>query len=123
LSAWEPKWDIDFEYGRKGEQLVERLLGEAGPKVEVKHDSMAASTGNLAVEFECNGKPSGISITGAGWWAFVVGGKGEDKIVILAETQRLKDLCRRHYKEENIKRAGDNQQTRVILVPVCSILH
>ena len=122
MSAWEPKWDIDFAYGRKGEQLVERLLGEAGPKVEVKHDSMASSTGNLAVEFECNGKPSGIAITEAGWWAFVSGGGGDDKIVILIETERLKDLCRRHYKEENIKKAGDTQQTQVILIPICKIL-
>ena len=123
MSTWEPKWDIDFSYGRKGEQLVERLLGEAGPKVEVKHDSMAAITGNLAIEFECNGRPSGIAITGAAWWAFVIGGNGQDKIVVLIEAERLKNLCRRHFKEENIKRAGDGQQTRVLLVPICQILH
>ena len=36
-------------------------------KVEVKSDKQASHTGNLAIEYECNNKPSGItSSTAAG---------------------------------------------------------
>ena len=41
---------------------------------EVKADRKASRTGNLAIEFECNGKDSGITSTESDYWVhFVVG--------------------------------------------------
>ena len=37
---------------------------------EVKHDIMSSKTGNLALEYECRGRDSGISKTEASYWAY-----------------------------------------------------
>ena len=38
-------------------------------KVEVKADYYIHKTGNIAIEYECRNKPSGINITTADYWA------------------------------------------------------
>jgi hypothetical protein len=45
-------FDLDFGYGRKGEQLVEELLTE-GKTIEVKRDRKWWVTNNLYIEVEC----------------------------------------------------------------------
>ncbi len=45
-------FDLDFGYGRKGEQLVEELL-TGGRTVEVKRDRKWWITNNLYIEVEC----------------------------------------------------------------------
>jgi hypothetical protein len=37
---------------------------------EIKNDMMSAKTGNIGVEFECRGKPSGINRSEAEFWVF-----------------------------------------------------
>ena len=70
-------FDLDFGYGRKGEQLVEELLTQ-GKKVEVKRDRKWWVTNNLYVEVECwymkskSWEPSGVMVTEADYWAFVL---------------------------------------------------
>lgn len=70
-------FDLDFGYGRKGEQLVEELLTN-GKKVEVKRDRKWWVTNNLYVEVECwylksnSWEKSGIMVTEADYWAFVL---------------------------------------------------
>jgi hypothetical protein len=49
-----------------------------GEKVtqEVKADRLCLGTNNIAIEFQCSGKPSGISTTTADYWVyFVVGSR------------------------------------------------
>ena len=70
-------FDLDFGYGRKGEQLVDELL-TGGRTVEVKRDRKWAKTNNLYIETECFFKkiddwaPSGLGVTEASYWAFVL---------------------------------------------------
>ena len=70
-------FDLDFGYGRKGEQLVDELL-TGGRTVEVKRDRKWAKTNNLYIETECFFKkiedwaPSGLGVTEAAYWAFVL---------------------------------------------------
>jgi len=73
----EKNFDIDLRYGHDGEKLVHSLLS-GGYKVEVKTDRLAHSTGNLAIEYKCRGKWSGISTTQADWWAFKIKRGGDD---------------------------------------------
>jgi len=45
------------------------FVPEVGIGIEVKDDSRySSSTGNFFIEYEFNGKPSGISATQAQWW-------------------------------------------------------
>ena len=70
-------FDLDFGYGRAGEQLVEELLTK-GKTIEVKRDRKWHATGNLYVEVECwyqrsqSWQPSGLSVSEAEYWAFVL---------------------------------------------------
>jgi len=70
-------FDLDFGYGRKGEQLVEALLTE-GKTVEVKRDRKWWATNNIYIEVECwfnkskSWEPSGLMVTTAEYWAFVL---------------------------------------------------
>jgi multimeric flavodoxin WrbA len=70
-------FDLDFSYGRKGEQLVEELLTE-GKRIEVKRDRKWHLTGNVYIEVECfftknnEWAPSGLAVTEAEYWAFVL---------------------------------------------------
>lgn len=70
-------FDLDFQYGVDGENLVsDLLLGKR--TVEVKRDRRWVDTGNLYVETSCYfnrsqmWEPSGLSVTKAGYWAFVI---------------------------------------------------
>jgi hypothetical protein len=78
------EFDLDFSYGVDGEKLVsDLLLGKR--TVEVKRDRKWINTGNLYIETSCyfnrsqSWEPSGLSITKAGYWAFVI----QDSIIIL----------------------------------------
>jgi len=114
-----PKWDFDLARGLEGEGIVQGLL-QGGSKVEVKRDYIASTSGNIAIEYDYRGRPSGIAVTEADWWAIVVHRKGFDDTVILIETKRLKELCRRHYG--NRIKGGDDHASKMVLVPVCEIL-
>lgn len=116
-----PKWDLDLKLGEAGEALVEKILS-GGKKIEVKRDHIAATSGNLAIEYECNRKPSGIAVTEAEWWAIVGSGEADDKVVVLIETERLKGLCRHYFQLGRTTTGGDGNRSKMILVPVCEIL-
>ena len=56
------KFDIDLEYGKVREQQVADMLQDK--KIEVKSErDVWQKTGNIAIEYECYGKPSGINAT------------------------------------------------------------
>ena len=84
-------FDLDFGYGKGGEDLVEELLTK-GKTVEVKRDRKWHMTGNLYVEVECwyqrsqSWEPSGIRVSKATHWAFVL----EDSVLIVP-LHRLKE--------------------------------
>ena len=69
-------WDLDLRYGQDGEESVRRLL--TIDTVEVKRDRRWKETGNLYIETSCyyvnDGafKPSGVSVSKATHFAFVI---------------------------------------------------
>ena len=61
------KFDIDLEYGKVRERHVADMLQDK--KIEVKSErGMWQNTGNIAIEYESYGKPSGINATEADYW-------------------------------------------------------
>jgi len=91
-------FDLDFSYGKGGENLVEQLL-TYGRTVEVKRDRKWWSTNNVYIEVECwylssqSWEPSGLSVTKADYWAFVL-----EKGVVMIPTDHL------HYAVKNFGR-------------------
>lgn len=55
------RWDINLKEGQIAETELKKLLNSDA--IEVKRDFGVSTTGNVAVEFMCGGKPSGISVT------------------------------------------------------------
>lgn len=92
-------FDLDFGYGRKGEQLVEALLTE-GKTVEVKRDRKWWATNNIYIEVECwfnkskSWEPSGLMVTTAEYWAFVL-----ERGVVMVPTDHVHYAIREFGKE------------------------
>lgn len=82
-------FDLDFSFGREGEQLVEQLLTN-GKTVEVKRDRKWHVTGNIYIEIECwyvasqSWEASGLMVTKADYWAFVL-----EKGVVMVPTDHV----------------------------------
>ena len=114
----ERNFDIDLRFGNGGESLVLSLLN-GGEKVEVKTDRMAHLTGNIAVEFRCRGKLSGISTTEADYWAFVL---NQNKTIIFIEVNELKRIARECFKKGLIKNGGDNNRSEMVLIPLITLI-
>tara|TARA_R110000850_G_scaffold24854_1_gene72220 strand:- start:520 stop:921 length:402 start_codon:yes stop_codon:yes gene_type:complete len=80
--------------------------------VEVKSDAQYKKTGNFYVEYECNGKPSGIAATKAKQYYIYL-----DKLYIL-KTKDLKDKCRKYLNTKRDKKGGDNMASKGIIIPI-----
>ncbi len=61
------KFDLDLEYGTVREDKVAAMLQDK--KIEVKSErGMWMKTGNIAIEYQSYGKPSGIKATESDYW-------------------------------------------------------
>jgi hypothetical protein len=80
--------------------------------VEVKSDAQYQKTGNFYVEYECNGKPSGIAATKSKYYYIYL-----DKLYIL-KTEDLKDKCRKYLNTKKDKKGGDNMASKGITIPI-----
>ena len=70
-------FDIDLEFGSLGEDTVLKIF-EEGNQIEVKTErGIWKHTGNIAIEIECNGKPSCLSITDANYWIHLLSDNGK----------------------------------------------
>mgnify|MGYP006246473071 CR=1 FL=1 len=114
------EYNSDFRYDLKFGQVAEQALAEIfeGKKVEVKRDRKASITGNLFVEFESRGKPSGIETTEADYYCFVV-----EETYILLDTQKLRNLVETLKGTPREKRGGDNNTSRGVLIALVDLIH
>ena len=61
------KFDIDLQYGKIREEQVAEMLQNG--KIEVKSEKdIWQKSGNLCIEYESYGKPSGIKATESDYW-------------------------------------------------------
>ena len=61
------KFDLDLAYGKVREQKIADMMTDK--KIEVKSErDLWAKTGNIAIEYESYGRPSGIDVTEADYW-------------------------------------------------------
>ena len=61
------KFDLELEYGTIREDKVATMLQDK--KIEVKSErGMWMKTGNIAIEYQSYGKPSGIKATESDYW-------------------------------------------------------
>jgi hypothetical protein len=114
------KYNSDFKYDLKIGQIGEKHLGKIlnDSKIEVKTDYIAGHTGNIFIEYASRGKDSGISITQANWYAFII----SNYKIILIETKELKNLCRKWLGTSRDIKGGDNNTSQGILLKLNELL-
>lgn len=113
------EYNSDFRYDLKVGQVAEKALAEIfeGAKVEVKRDLRARSTGNLFVEYESRGKPSGIAISEADYWCFVV-----EETYIILPTALLKAVVEPLKGTDAERQGGDNNTSIGVLLCLSDLI-
>jgi len=108
------KFDIDLEYGKVREQLVADMLQDK--KIEVKSErDVWQKTGNIAIEYECYGKPSGINATESDYWFHNLC-IGEDVFATLVfDTNSLRRIIDNLDSKKSVS-GGDNNASRMYLL-------
>jgi hypothetical protein len=123
MTPYNPRFDIDLQFGEKYEDCLADLLNRG--KVEVKTErDLWAKTGNIAVEIRWNDKPSGLSTTEADWWAHIMTVEGEIKFVAILPVSTLKRRVKHllEHGRAKITRGGDNDQSEIVLLPLTEIM-
>ena len=79
-------------------------------KIEVKEDFMHSKTGNIAIEYECRGKPSGINTTESDQYIYKVHYADKNPRIFSIKTDNLKRLLneRKNIKSVTGGDAGSN---------------
>ena len=124
----------DLSLGQNGEDIVLEFLREKYPdakrifgnhkeydilipsqdlRIEVKTDLLSQDTGNLAIEYESYGKPSGINVTTAEFWAFIYFYK-DTWYGGLWPIKSLKEVCKKAWSVSG----GDDMASKIYLFPV-----
>jgi hypothetical protein len=108
------KFDIDLEYGKVREQMVADMLQDK--KIEVKSErDVWQKTGNIAIEYECYGKPSGISATESDYWFHNLCIGDETFATIVFDTNSLKRIIANLDSKRSVS-GGDNNAARMYLL-------
>ena len=108
------KFDLDLSYGKVREQQVADMLQEK--KIEVKSErGMWMKTGNIAIEYESYGKPSGINATEADYWFHnLCVGEGTFATLVFDVPSLRRIIDKLDYKRS--VNGGDNNASRMYLL-------
>lgn len=110
----------DLNFGEKAEDWLNEMFSN-GKLIEVKNDRIIHKTGNIFIEYESRGKPSGLSTTTANYWIYRM---NELDIAFIIPTDKLKMICREYLKEKKyIKNGGDNNTSLGLLIPFTTLLN
>ena len=101
------EWDFGLKNHKEDEEYT---------YFECKNDRRAKDTGNLAIEYECSKKPSGISTTKADFYVYFIEGT---RTWYEIPTDDIRTLINEKKYTRNIA-GGDGWKTRMYLFP-CSM--
>lgn len=107
----QPHFDKDLKFGQQYEnEFQEAVEG----KIECKTDRLCQKTGNVYIETESRGKPSGINTTQSRNYAICLWTQYRtDQVWVLIPTAHLKKLMVKY----PIKKGGDNWTSKGHIIP------
>ena len=114
------KFDLDLTYGKIREQRVADML--QNKKIEVKTErgnfdnyKSWVHTGNIAIEFESYGKPSGIAATESDYWFHNLDIGDETFATVVFDVKSLKRIIDKLDYKRTVS-GGDNKASRMYLL-------
>jgi hypothetical protein len=119
------KFDIQLSAALAAERrLAEIFGGKKIEKVELKSETWQwEQTGNIAIEYACDGKPSGISTTEADFWVHELRRDDETLVYLMFPIERLKTLARKAFRRGHYRKGGgDGGRFDVVVLPLADIL-
>jgi len=110
------KFDIDLEYGEIREDKIKDML--TNKKVEVKSErDMWMKTGDIAIEYECWNKPSGIKATESDYWFHNLCIGDEEYCTLVFKTNTLRKIVDKLDYFKTVS-GGDNNASKMFLVNI-----
>ena len=110
------KFDLDLQYGQLREQQVHDMFHNK--KIEVKTErDWWKKTGNIAIEYECNGKPSGIDKTESDFWIHILSNGNGNYCKLVFDVPMLKRIVEK-YKPTHSRMIGDRGVSNCVLIPL-----
>jgi hypothetical protein len=110
------KFDIDLEYGTIREDKISDML--TNKKIEVKSErGMWMKTGNICIEYESYGKPSGIITTEADFWFHNLCIEDNIFCTFIFDVPKLKQLIEKLDFKKSVS-GGDHNASRMWLVNI-----
>jgi len=117
-------WKYDFQLSQAliDELELAKLLGEG--RVELKTESyLWERTGNICIEYMCDGKPSGIATTQANAWVHQLKRQDGTTIYLMFPVEQLKEETRKAIRAGHFRHnAGDGGRFSVALISLAELL-
>ena len=115
------KFDVDLEFGKQWEKHIDDMFSGA-KKCEVKTERDTwTRTGNICIEIESYGKPSGLTSTEAEIWVHNLVKDNELCCSLMFNTDKLRKIM------EDMKpytvMGGDNNASKLYLVNITKLLN
>jgi len=109
------KFDIQLSKAHVEEGVLAHLLADDALKIEHKGEHVQwRETGNIAIEYECNGHSSGLAVTEAQQWVHeLYDFDGQLIVRLIIPVPMLKRMCARARRSE---RAGDGKRSKIFLL-------
>ena len=113
------RFDLDLQYGQVFEQKVADMLQNKKIEVKTERDKWK-STGNIVIEFESRGRPSGIASTEADYWFHNLAVGNDIVMTLVFPVSKL-----RFYITNNMPRmirGGDDNTSRMYLISLTDLV-
>lgn len=103
----------DYKFVKGGKEVGFEIKTDVGHKRKNERDEIY-ETGNMAIEYECRGKASGISVTKADFWISYFPHLNQAWLI---KTEKLKDIIRTNNKTLKRTEGGDtDSRTKMFLL-------
>ena len=112
-----PDFDKDLQYGLDRENRIVAILDAKKTKAEIKTERVWwFRSGNICLEIESYGKPSGIMTTKADYWIQILALGDDDYCRLIFDTKTVKRLAKKYM--DTARYGGDYNKSKFILIPL-----
>ena len=114
------KFDVDLEFGQTWEKHIDEMFSGAKTcEVKTERDT-SSKTGNICIEVQSYGKPSGLASTEAELWVQNLVKDGELVCSLVFNTSKLKEIVKG--MDTRTVMGGDNNASKLHLVSLKNLM-